>query len=69
MHTVAFFAEQSGVAQPYGTQSEKLTPDERQLVFEDLKIAVAEAQASADTAITTPRKKRTATHHSLRATS
>ena len=42
----------------YGTRSEKLTPDERQLAFEDLEIAVAETQASADVAMTTARKKR-----------
>lgn len=42
----------------YGNRSEKLSPDERQLAFEDLEIAVAEAQAQADAGMTTPRKKR-----------
>ena len=42
----------------YGKRSEKLTPDERQLAFEDLEIAIAEAQAQADAGMTTPRKKR-----------
>ena len=43
----------------YGKRSEKLTPDERQLAFEDLEIAVAEAQAQSDAVeMTTPRKKR-----------
>lgn len=43
----------------YGKRSEKLTSDERQLAFEDLEIAVAEAQAQSDAAeMTTPRKKR-----------
>lgn len=49
----------------YGTRSEKLTPDERQLAFEDLEIAVAEAQASAEAAMTTPRKKRVAPQRNL----
>jgi transposase len=43
----------------YGKRSEKLTQDERQLAFEDLEIAVAEAQAQSDAVeMTTPRKKR-----------
>jgi transposase len=43
----------------YGKRSEKLSPDERQLAFEDLEIAVAVAQAQSDAVeMTTPRKKR-----------
>jgi len=43
----------------YGTRSEKLTEDERQLAFEDLEVAQSEAEAQADTIeMTTPRKKR-----------
>lgn len=49
----------------YGTQSEKLTPDERQLALKELEIAVAETQASADVAMTTPRKRRTAPQRNL----
>ncbi len=43
----------------YGKRSEKLTWDERQLAFEDLETAVAEAQAQSDAVeLTTPRKTR-----------
>jgi len=43
----------------YGTRSEKLTQDERQLAFEDLEVAQSEAEAQSDTIeMTTPRKKR-----------
>lgn len=43
----------------YGKRSEKLTEDERQLAFEDLEIAVAEADAQSDTVeMTKPRRKR-----------
>ena len=43
----------------YGPKSERFTEDERQLAFEDLEVATAEAQAQSDTiAMTTPRKKR-----------
>ncbi len=43
----------------YGKRSEKLSPDERQLAFEDLEISVAEAQAQSDAVeMTAPRKKR-----------
>jgi transposase len=50
----------------YGKRSEKLTPDERQLAFEDLEIAVAEAQAQSDAVeMTRPRKKRKPTQRNL----
>ena len=43
----------------YGPKSERFTEDERQLAFEDLEVATAEAQAQSDTTpMTTPRKKR-----------
>ncbi|WP_370393696.1 IS66 family transposase [Cognatishimia sp.] len=43
----------------YGPKSERFTEDERQLAFEDLEVATAEAQAQSDTIeLTTPRKKR-----------
>lgn len=43
----------------YGPKSERFTEDERQLAFEDLEVATAEAQAQSDTIeMTTPRKKR-----------
>lgn len=43
----------------YGPRSERLSEDERPLAFEDLEIAMAEAQAQSDTMeMTTPRKKR-----------
>jgi hypothetical protein len=43
----------------YGTRSEKLTEDERQLAFEDIKVAQSEAEEQSDTIeMTTPRKKR-----------
>ena len=43
----------------YGKKSEKLSADERQLAFEDLEIAVAEAQAQSEVVeMATPRKKR-----------
>jgi transposase len=43
----------------YGKRSEKLTEDERQLAFEDLEVAIAEAQAQSDAVeMTKPRKKR-----------
>ncbi len=43
----------------YGPKSERFTEDERQLAFEDLEIATAEAQTQSDTIeMTTPRKKR-----------
>jgi transposase len=43
----------------YGTRSEKLTEDERQLAFEDLEVATAEAEAQSDAIeMTKPRKKR-----------
>ena len=50
----------------YGKRSEKLTPDERQLAFEDLEIAVAESQAQSDAVeMTTPRKKRKSPQRNL----
>nr|WP_251364766.1 IS66 family transposase zinc-finger binding domain-containing protein [Falsiruegeria litorea] len=43
----------------YGSRSEKLTQDERQLAFEDLEVAQSEAEAQSDTIeMTKPRKKR-----------
>ena len=43
----------------YGTRSEKLTEDERQLAFEDIEVAQSEAEEQSDTIeMTTPRKKR-----------
>ena len=43
----------------YGKRSEKLTEDERQLAFEDLEVALGEAEAASDTIeVTKPRKKR-----------
>lgn len=43
----------------YGKRSEKLGPDERQLAFEDMEVAVAEAEAQSDVVeMTKPRKKR-----------
>ena len=43
----------------YGKRSEKLTEDERQLAFEDLEVATAEAEAQSDAIeMTKPRKKR-----------
>jgi|SaaInlStandDraft_1057018.scaffolds.fasta_scaffold27036_2 transposase len=43
----------------YGKRSEKLSPDERQLAFEDLEVALAEAEAQSDTIeMTKSRKKR-----------
>lgn len=43
----------------YGPKSERFTEDERQLAFEDLEVAKAEAQAASDAVeMTTPRKKR-----------
>ena len=43
----------------YGSRSEKLTEDERQLAFEDIEVAQSEAEAQADTIeMSTPRKKR-----------
>lgn len=43
----------------YGPKSECFTEDERQLAFEDLEVATAEAQAQSDSVeMTTPRKKR-----------
>jgi len=43
----------------YGTRSEKLTQDERQLAFEDIEVAQSEAEEQSDTIeMTTPRKKR-----------
>ena len=43
----------------YGPKSERFTEDERQLAFEDLEVATAEAQAQSDSIeMTTPRKKR-----------
>jgi transposase len=43
----------------YGTRSEKLTEDERQLAFEDIEVAQSEAEEQSDTIeMTTPCKKR-----------
>lgn len=43
----------------YGKRSEKLPPDERQLAFEDLEVAVADVEAATDEAeAPAPRKKR-----------
>ncbi len=43
----------------YGKRSEKLSPDERQLAFEDLEVATVEAEAQSETIeMTKPRKKR-----------
>jgi transposase len=43
----------------YGTRSEKLTEDERQLAFEDIEVAQSEAEEQSDvTPMTAPRKKR-----------
>lgn len=43
----------------YGPKSERFTEDERQLAFEDLEVATAEAQTASDAVeMTTPRKKR-----------
>lgn len=43
----------------YGPKSERFTEDERQLAFEDLEVATAEAQVQSDTIeMSTPRKKR-----------
>ena len=43
----------------YGTRSEKLTEDERQLAFEDIEVAQSEAEEQSDTIeMTKPRKKR-----------
>jgi transposase len=43
----------------YGTRSEKLTEDERQLAFEDIEVAQSEAEEQSGTIeMTTPRKKR-----------
>ncbi len=43
----------------YGKRSEKLDPDERQLAFEDLEVAVAETEARSNAVeMTKPRKKR-----------
>jgi transposase len=43
----------------YGTRSEKLTEDERQLAFEDIEVAQFEAEEQSDTIeMTAPRKKR-----------
>ncbi|MEP2093074.1 MAG: IS66 family transposase [Paracoccaceae bacterium] len=42
----------------YGARSETLTEDERQLAFEDIKVAQSEAEEQSDTVeMTTPRKK------------
>ena len=50
----------------YGKRSEKLTADERQLAFEDLEVAVAEAQAQSDAVeMTKPRKKRRSPQRNL----
>jgi len=43
----------------YGTRSEKLTEDERQLAFEDIEVAQAETEAQSDTIeMTKPRARR-----------
>ncbi len=50
----------------YGKRSERLSPDERQLAFEDLEVAVAEAQAQSDAVeLTEPRKKRKPSQRNL----
>ena len=50
----------------YGPKSERFTEDERQLAFEDLEVATAEAQAQSDSIeMTTPRKKRRAPQRNL----
>lgn len=50
----------------YGTRSEKLTEDERQLAFENIEVAQSEAEEQSDTVeMTTPRKKRKPTQRNL----
>jgi transposase len=50
----------------YGTRSEKLTEDERQLAFEDIEVAQFEAEEQSDTIeITTPRKTRKSAQRNL----
>ncbi|MFT4743735.1 MAG: transposase, partial [Yoonia sp.] len=50
----------------YGTRSEKLTEDERQLAFEDIEVAQFEAEEQSDTIeMTAPRKKRKPTQRNL----